>query len=114
MDMKTIYVMDYDILRGTKDSLYCDLYENIPLCFRMKKFVSIEVESIPKEQEILLMKKKGTLMAMHVFKVVYYEWKIFIIVNNTEGDLRPMEKEYEEKRSKEVVSKLADDFVSVP
>ncbi|MDD4834679.1 MAG: hypothetical protein PHC44_08095 [Lutispora sp.] len=103
MDVKTIYVMDYDVLRGTKDNLYCDLYKNIPMCFKQHKFINIEVESIPKEKEILLVRGKDSLMAMHVFKVVYYEWKVFVIVNNTESDLRPMEKESKENNSKEVV-----------
>jgi hypothetical protein len=84
--------MDYDVLRGTKDNLFRDLYENIPLCFKERKFINMNVESIPKEQEIILYKKNGSLIVMKVFKVVYYERKIFVIVNNTEGDLRSMEK----------------------
>lgn len=92
MDLKTIYVMDYDVLRGTKENLYHDLFENIPICFNKKKYITIEVESIPKENEIILYHKNHTLMVMSVYKVIYYEWKVFIIVNNTEGDLRSMEK----------------------
>jgi hypothetical protein len=34
---------------------------------------------------------------MKVFKVVYYERKIFVIVDNTEGDLRSIVKETKEE-----------------
>lgn len=108
MDMKTIYVMDHDVLSGTKDRLFFNLYEKIPLCFKNKQFVSIEVESIPKEHEILLMRINGSLMSMNVFKVVYYEWKIFVIVDNTKGDLRTIKPQNEDVISNGVLSMLAD------
>lgn len=100
MDMKTIYVMDYDVLMGTKENLFHNLYENIPYYLKQFKFVNIEVESIPKEKEIILMKKNNSLIAMTVFKVVYYEWKIFVIVNKPEGDLRLIQKESDKELSK--------------
>lgn len=100
MDMKTIYVIDHDTLSGT--------YEKIPLCFKKRQFFCVEVESIPKEKEILLLRRNGALMSMAVFKVVYYEWKIFVIVDHTEDDqLQSMESEYEGMKSREAVSKLA-------
>jgi hypothetical protein len=113
MDMKTIYVIDYNVLIETKDSLFFNLYEKIPLCFKNKQFISIEVESIPKEQEILLLRKNGSLMSMDVFKVVYYEWKIFVIVNNAKGYLRPMEAEYEKMNSNGAVPQLDDGIAGI-
>ena len=98
--------MDYDILRGTKNNLYCNLYENIPFCFKQKKYVNFEVESIPKENEIILMRINGVMTVMSIFKVVYFDWKIFVIVNNKEGDLRSMGAE-----SKEEVPKLAENVI---
>ena len=106
MDLKTIYVMNYDVLRGIKDNFYCDLYENIPLCFKQKKYESIDVESIPKEKEIIIKRKNGSLMVMSVFKVAYYEWKIFVVVNIIKGDLQLIENE-----SKEEMPKLADSIM---
>ena len=91
-----IYVMDYDVLRGTKDDLYNGLYESIPVCYKNKSFINMYVESIPKEQEILLINNKDSVIVMHVYKVVYYDRKVFVIVNNTDGDLRSMEKEPKE------------------
>jgi len=87
-----IYVMDYDVLRGTKDDLYNGLYESIPVCYKNKKFINMYVESVPKEQEILLLDTNKSMVVMHIYKVVYYDRKIFVIVNNTDGDLRSMEK----------------------
>ena len=92
-----IYVMDYDVLRGTKDNLYNGLYESIPVCYKNKKFINMYVESVPKEQEILLLDTNKSMVVMHIYKVVYYDRKIFVIVNNTDGDLRSMEKESKEK-----------------
>ncbi len=88
-----IYVMDYDTLRGTKDHLYNGLYESIPMCYKNKRYINMYVESIPKEQEVLLSNQNGSVIVMHVYKVVYFERKIFVIVNNTDGDLRSMQKE---------------------
>ena len=87
-----IYVMDYNVLRGTKDDLYNGLYENIPLCYKSRSFINMSVESIPKENEILLLDTKGSVIVMHIYKVVYYARKIFVIVNNTDGDRRSMKK----------------------
>lgn len=106
MGLKTIYVIDYKVLRGTKDILHCDFYKNIPMCFEEHNYTNIEVESIPKEKEILLFKRNGELVAMNVFKVVHYEWKVFVIVNNTESDLRSMEKEFEGDEHKKVILKV--------
>ena len=86
-----IYVIDYDVLRGTKDELYNGLYESIPVCYKNKSFINMYVESIPKEQDVLLINNKDSVVVMHVYKVVYYDRKVFIIVNNTEGDLRSMD-----------------------
>ncbi len=97
MDLKTIYLMDYDVLRGTKDDLFLDLYKSIPSCFKARKYVTLEVESVPREKELILMRQNGSLIAMSVYKVVYYEWKIFVIVNNTADDLRSMATEIEGK-----------------
>ncbi len=91
-----IYVMDYDTLRGTKDDDYTDLYESIPLCYKNNRFVNMEVISIPKENEIILLQRNGSILAMHVYKVVYYQSKIFVIVNNTESDLSNLETKHEE------------------
>ena len=103
MELKTVYLLDYDVLRGVKDNLYRDIYETIPLCFKEKKYESYDIESIPKEKEIIIMKarKGNSLMVMSVFKVVYYEWKIFVVVKIMEGSLQSIEKE-----STEVVPNL--------
>ena len=97
VDLKTIYVMNYDFLRGIKDNFYCDLYKNIPLCYRQNKYESIDVESIPKEKEIIIVRKNGSLIIMSVFKVVYYEWKIFVVVNIIKGELQLIENEFKEE-----------------
>ena len=107
MEMKTIYIMDCDVLRGTNSNH--GIYENIPMCLKQGKYVNIDVESIPKEKEVILMKKNNSLKAMSVFKVVYYEWKIFVIVNNSESNLRLVEKESDEELSK-FAGRIASSF----
>jgi hypothetical protein len=102
-----IYVMDYDILRGTKDDLYNGLFESIPVCFKNKRYINMYVESIPKEQEILLSKQNGSIVVMHVYKVVYFDRKIFVIVNNTDGDLRSMEKESKENVKDSIIRTMS-------
>ena len=106
MDLKTIYVMNYDVLRGIRGNFYYELYENIPLCFKQKKYESIDVESIPKEKEIIILRKNGSLIVMSVFKVAYYEWKIFVVVNIIKGGLQLIENE-----SREEMPKLADKII---
>ena len=88
--------MDYDVLRGTKDDQYIELYESIPVCYKNRNFMIMYVESIPKEQDVLLMNNKDILVVMHVYKVVYYDRKVFVIVNNTDGDLRSLDKSSKE------------------
>ena len=85
-----IYVMDYDTLRRTKDHEYSDFYKSIPVCFKNRQYINMEVESIPREKEVLLLKRNGSIQAIHIYKVVYYERKIFVIGSNTESDIRPM------------------------